>query len=102
MARRRRSAARREAGSAEWVSTRPVAAVLDLHGQTAAEAASALRRFVQTQQRSSAGRYVKIIYGGGRSVLKGVVERVLGGELGSLVGGRWKVPDREAYLVKLR
>ena len=79
---------------------------LDLHGYSAAEAPSALRRFLQTWQRRKNGAVVQIITGKGKGsadgpVLRGLVKNLLQGELRAMVG-EWRMDDGEGgYRVRL-
>src|ERR1700740_797199 len=85
----------------------PVAAELDLHGFSAAEAPSAVRTFLESWQRRKAGAVVLIITGKGRGsphgpVLRGLVKTLLQGELYALVK-EWRLDDGEGgYRVKVR
>ena len=80
---------------------------LDLHGYTATDAPSALRRFLQTWQRRKNGAVVQIITGKGKGsadgpVLRGLVKSLLDGELHAMVR-EWRLDEGEgAYRVRVR
>jgi DNA-nicking Smr family endonuclease len=82
-------------------------AELDLHGFSAAEAPAAVRAFLESWQRRKAGAVVLIITGKGKGspngpVLRGLVKRLLQGELYPLVK-EWRLDDGEGgYRVKVR
>lgn len=85
----------------------PVAERLDLHGHTAASAAALVRGCLASWARRGPGTVVHLITGKGRGsrgapVLRGLVGRMLQGELRSLVA-RWALDDDEGgYKVRLR
>ncbi len=84
------------------------AAVLDLHGFTAAEAERAVRNFITTWQGRAGGRVVHIITGRGRGsrgrpVLRGAVKRFLAaGDVARFVAEVQLDLDDGGYLVRLR
>lgn len=84
------------------------AAVLDLHGFTAAEAERAVRNFITTWQGRASGQVVHIITGRGRGsrgrpVLRGAVKRFLAADdLTHFVEEVQLDIDDGGYLVKLR
>ncbi|HYK82314.1 MAG TPA: Smr/MutS family protein [Gemmatimonadales bacterium] len=85
----------------------PVAERLDLHGDTAAEAAGRLRGFLTGWARRGSGRVVHIITGKGRGsagppVLRALVGRLLAGELRGLVAESALDEDDGGYKVRLR
>jgi DNA-nicking Smr family endonuclease len=87
----------------------PVAAELDLHGCTAAEAGGLVRAFLERQARRAAGpgSVVHIITGRGRGspgppVLRGLVARLLKGELRALVADHGLDDADGGYKVRLR
>ena len=85
----------------------PAQAELDLHGFSAAEAPSAVRRFLESWQRRKTGAVVVIITWKGKGspngpVLRGLVKSLLQGELRALVS-EWRLDDGEGgYRVKVR
>lgn len=85
----------------------PVAERLDLHGHTAASAAALVRGCLASWARRRPGTVVHLITGKGRGspgapVLRGLVGRMLQGELRSLVA-QWALDDDEGgYKVRLR
>jgi DNA-nicking Smr family endonuclease len=85
----------------------PVADELDLHGHTAAEAPGLVRGFLAGWARRGPGRVVHIITGKGRRsegppVLRGLVGRLLKGELARLVAESALDEDDGGYKVRLR
>lgn len=84
------------------------AAVLDLHGFTAAEAERAVRNFITTWQRRASGQVVHIITGRGRGspgrpVLRGAVKRFLAADdVAHFVTDVQLDLDDGGYLVRLR
>ncbi len=85
----------------------PVAERLDLHGHTAASAAALVRGCLASWARRGPGTVVHLITGKGRGsrgapVLRGLVGRMLKGELRGLVA-QWALDDDEGgYKVRLR
>jgi DNA-nicking Smr family endonuclease len=85
----------------------PVAERLDLHGHTAASAAALVRGCLVSWARRGPGTVVHLITGKGRGsrgapVLRGLVGRMLQGELRGLVA-QWALDDDEGgYKVRLR
>ncbi len=85
----------------------PVAERLDLHGHTAASAAALVRGCLASWARRGPGTVVHLITGKGRGspgapVLRGLVARMLKGELRGLVA-EWALDDAEGgYKVRLR
>lgn len=106
MARKRRRAPRYEPFD-PLLDAEP-AAVLDLHGFTAAEAEQAVRNFVTTWQGRAGGQVVHIITGRGRGspgrpVLRGAVKRFLAADdIARFVAEVQLDLDDGGYLVKLR
>lgn len=85
----------------------PVAATLDLHGSTVADATLQLRNFLTTQSRMRPGKVVRVITGRGRgsagkAVLLPAVGRLLKGPLGVFVADYSIGIDEGSYLVLLR
>jgi DNA-nicking Smr family endonuclease len=85
----------------------PVAERLDLHGHTAASAAPLVRGCLASWARRGPGTVVHLITGKGRGsrgapVLRGLVGRMLQGELRGLVA-QWALDDDAGgYKVRLR
>ena len=85
----------------------PLAATLDLHGFTGAEASAAVRRLLETWRQRQPGAVVHIITGKGKGsaggpVLRGLVRRLLKGELREWVA-EWARDDAEGgYKVRVR
>ena len=85
----------------------PVAERLDLHGHTTATAAPLVRGCLASWARRGPGTVVHLITGKGRGsrgapVLRGLVGRMLQGELRGLVA-QWALDDDEGgYKVRLR
>jgi DNA-nicking Smr family endonuclease len=84
-----------------------VAATLDLHGRTAAEAREMVRSFLTIAARRWPGAVVHIITGrgrgsAGRPVLRGTVAGMLRGELAPRVADWARDGDEGGYLVRLR
>ena len=84
-----------------------LAATLDLHGYTGAEASGAVRLLLETWRRRQPGAVVHIITGKGKGsagapVLRGLVKTLLKGELREFVV-EWARDDAEGgYKVRLR
>jgi DNA-nicking Smr family endonuclease len=85
----------------------PVAERLDLHGRTAAEAPALVKGFLAGWARRGSGTVVHIITGKGRGsagapVLRGLVGRLLKGELRGLVA-EWGLDEADGgYKVRLK
>ncbi len=85
----------------------PVDAELDLHGDSASEAAARVRTFLANWRRRKPGAVVHIITGRGKGsangpVLLGHVKTLLQGELRSMVA-EWRPDDANGgYRVRLR
>jgi DNA-nicking Smr family endonuclease len=84
-----------------------ISAVLDLHGQTAAQARDSVRSFLALSVRRWPGAVVHVITGkgrgsAGRPVLRGAVAGLLRGELAPRVADWAKDVDEGGFLVRLR
>ena len=93
--------------AADPVLDAPVAATLDLHGSTVAEATTLLRSFLTAEGRRRPGKVVRIITGRGRgsergAVLRPAVARLLKGPLALHVADYSIGVDEGSYLVLLR
>lgn len=85
----------------------PVAATLDLHGSTVAEATAQVRGFLTAQSRLHPRSVVRIITGRGRgssggAVLRPTVARLLKGPLSLVVADFTIGIDEGSYLVLLK
>jgi DNA-nicking Smr family endonuclease len=85
----------------------PVALVLDLHGASAADARTSVKRFIENAARHRPGALVHVITGKGRGspagpVLRPVVRELLSGELARLAVEWAPDPDGGGFLVRVR
>jgi DNA-nicking Smr family endonuclease len=84
-----------------------VAAELDLHGYSAAQAPAAVRSFLASWRQREPGAVVSVITGKGKGsangpVLRGLVKTLLQGELRAMVA-EWSLDDAGGgYRVRLR